>query len=488
MDVGEFETMKRFLAALAFLFICSPAFADNCKVISGASWQLGSTQPIPCNTAGAVITSSGGGGGGTSSNFSAAFPATGTAAGFNNSSSGNMVPATVDNSTGGINVNVVGGGGSGGTSSNFGAAFPATGTASGMKSGSNMVNMTSTNGTALDVNCTVGCVAGTFNNNANGVATSSTNGQAAAWIYVFNGTTFDRWPGDATNGGKVNITNASLPLPTGASTATNQTATQAPVAPAAASATKSDLVGGQYNVTNPTFTDGQQGSLQVGLRGALNTTLFTPDSNVPITVMGTATDGVSTSGTGARFQVGAFQYLFNGSTFDRQQSVVNGTNTIGTGIAAAGMLGQCDDTSPTAITENQFGNVRLGCSDRSQLAGALSAGNVTGLIQASASAAISMNTATTTQIIALSGSTKIYVTSYDVISAGTANVTFVYGTGSNCGTGQTALTGAYPLTAQAGIAKGSGLGPVLVVPAGNALCVTDSAAVQISGSVAYTQF
>jgi len=120
--------------------------------------------------------------------------------------------------------------------------------------------------------------------------------------------------------------------------------------------------------------------------------------------------------------------------------------------------------------------------------GANSAGNLTGLIQADSSAAINVSTATTTQIVALSSSKKIYVTSLDVISGGTGNITFVYGTGANCGTGTTSLTGAYNLTAQVGIAKGSGLGPVLVVPASNALCVTTSAAVQMSGSVAYTQF
>jgi len=75
-----------------------------------------------------------------------------------------------------------------------------------------------------------------------------------------------------------------------------------------------------------------------------------------------------------------------------------------------------------------------------------------------------------------------------VIAGGTGNITFEYGTGTNCGTGTTVLTGAYNLTAQAGIAKGNGLGPVLVVPASNALCVLTSAAVQMSGSVAYTQF
>lgn len=107
---------------------------------------------------------------------------------------------------------------------------------------------------------------------------------------------------------------------------------------------------------------------------------------------------------------------------------------------------------------------------------------------ADASAAINVSTATTTQLVALSSGKKIYVSAIDVIAAGTGNITFVYGTGSNCGTGTTSLTGAYNLTAQAGISKGNGLGAVLVVPASNALCVTTSAAVQMSGAVAYAQY
>lgn len=119
---------------------------------------------------------------------------------------------------------------------------------------------------------------------------------------------------------------------------------------------------------------------------------------------------------------------------------------------------------------------------------AQSAAGYGGLIQTDASAPINVSTATTTQIVALSAAKKIYVTALDVIAGGTGNVTFVYGTGAACGTGTTALTGPYPLTAQAGLAKGSGLAPVLIVPASNALCVTTSAAVQVSGSVSYTQF
>lgn len=109
-------------------------------------------------------------------------------------------------------------------------------------------------------------------------------------------------------------------------------------------------------------------------------------------------------------------------------------------------------------------------------------------IQAAASVAINISTATTTQLVALATNKVIFITSWDVISGGTGNFTLVYGTGSNCGTGTTSLTGPYPLTAQAGISKGDGTGIVLLVPPGNALCATTSASVQMSGSVSYAQF
>lgn len=109
-------------------------------------------------------------------------------------------------------------------------------------------------------------------------------------------------------------------------------------------------------------------------------------------------------------------------------------------------------------------------------------------VQSSGSAAISVAAATTTQIVALAAGKRLYITSFDMMSAGTLNATLVYGTGTNCGTGTTSLTGAYPLIAQAGIAKGNGTGSVLVVPAGNALCITTSGTSQLSGSVSYVQF
>ena len=115
-------------------------------------------------------------------------------------------------------------------------------------------------------------------------------------------------------------------------------------------------------------------------------------------------------------------------------------------------------------------------------------GNLTSIIQAGASLPINLSTATTTQLVAAVSGKAIYVIAWDVIAAGTTNFTFEYGTGTNCAAGTTALTGPYGLVAQFGAAKGGGLGPVLVVPAGNALCAVNSATVQVSGSLAYTQF
>ena len=57
------------------------------------------------------------------------------------------------------------------------------------------------------------------------------------------------------------VSAVSLPLPAGAATSAIQSNTQAPVAPATATAAKADLIGCIYNTTAPTFTTGQQGAV-----------------------------------------------------------------------------------------------------------------------------------------------------------------------------------------------------------------------------------
>jgi hypothetical protein len=100
---------------------------------------------------------------------------------------------------------------------------------------------------------------------------------------------------------------------------------------------------------------------------------------------------------------------------------------------------------------------------------------------------LSLPATATTQIIALSGSTKTYVTSRLVFGGGTVNVTFKYGTGTNCATGTTTLDGPYPVTAQTGFAEGNGVGAVMIVPSGQALCVTTDASVSGGVKLTYQQ-
>ena len=69
------------------------------------------------------------------------------------------------------------------------------------------------------------------------------------------------------------------------------------------------------------------------------------------------TDAIGVSGNNCR--TATMGWNFNGTSWDRNRGAVNALNSAGTGIQAAQIVGQFDDTSPTAITENQFGNLRM---------------------------------------------------------------------------------------------------------------------------------
>jgi hypothetical protein len=93
-----------------------------------------------------------------------------------------------------------------------------------------------------------------------------------------------------------------------------------------------------------------------------------------------------------------------------------------------------------------------------------------------------------TQVVAAVAGQKIYVTSINMVGAATATIALTYGTGTNCATGNTALTGTITITtAGAGLTVGDGNGALLIVPAGNALCTTIGTAVA-PGWIAYAQF
>lgn len=115
-------------------------------------------------------------------------------------------------------------------------------------------------------------------------------------------------------------------------------------------------------------------------------------------------------------------------------------------------------------------------------------GGCTPAVQTTNSVKIAISTATTTEIIALVANKNIFVTSWDGVSSAAGTFKWVYGTGTACGTGTTDLTGTYAFGASTVVTKGNGLGPILIVPRGNALCATSASTINIQGSVSYAQF
>jgi len=107
--------------------------------------------------------------------------------------------------------------------------------------------------------------------------------------------------------------------------------------------------------------------------------------------------------------------------------------------------------------------------------------------------AISTNATALTQIIAASGSTKIYICSITLIAPGATAFNLNTGTGTNCGTSTAALVGSttaangLSFAANGGLTLGNGSGTVAVTAASSELCTLQSNAVQIAGNLTYVQ-
>lgn len=106
--------------------------------------------------------------------------------------------------------------------------------------------------------------------------------------------------------------------------------------------------------------------------------------------------------------------------------------------------------------------------------------------QCQSSAVVNVAAAATTQIVALTSGQTIKVCSF-VLSGDTAATlaTFVYGTGTNCGTGTTSLTGAMRIADEGNISA-SNLAPLFQAPVSNALCLT-AATGAVTGFITYTK-
>jgi hypothetical protein len=105
---------------------------------------------------------------------------------------------------------------------------------------------------------------------------------------------------------------------------------------------------------------------------------------------------------------------------------------------------------------------------------------------------ISTATSGNVELVAISGSTIVYVCGFDVVSQADVSVQFVSGTGTACATGETDKTGLYPLVAASGaglrgLARSNGGAPQFKGAAGEAMCIELSGAVQVDGLLTYVQ-
>lgn len=105
----------------------------------------------------------------------------------------------------------------------------------------------------------------------------------------------------------------------------------------------------------------------------------------------------------------------------------------------------------------------------------------------SSSIQIAGTIATSTKIITGDSTKQIYVTGLVLVPVATSVVTFTFGSGSNCGTGTTSITGAMIFAAGQTINYGTGNGALFVVPLGKDLCITIATAAA-PGSLAFAQF
>lgn len=105
---------------------------------------------------------------------------------------------------------------------------------------------------------------------------------------------------------------------------------------------------------------------------------------------------------------------------------------------------------------------------------------------------ISFQTTSSTQLIALSGSTKIYVCSLSLIASAATVFSITGGTGSACGTpaaliGTTVAAHGLSLPATGGLTLGNGAGTVAVTGVGSELCIVQTGAGDLSGNLTYVQ-
>jgi hypothetical protein len=94
----------------------------------------------------------------------------------------------------------------------------------------------------------------------------------------------------------------------------------------------------------------------------------------------------------------------------------------------------------------------------------------------------------TTQIVGLTAGQRINACGFVLSGGGATTAKFVRGTGANCASGTNDVTHPFELGDNVSLPFGNGVGTVFRLPAGEALCVVNSAAVQLTVHLVYSKF
>lgn len=271
--------------------------------------------------------------------------------------------------------------------------------------------------------------------------------------------------GSLASGAVVDITNLSTPI-----------------SPTTATATKGILLGMQYNSTQATFTNGQQGSVQGTSRGALYVATGADTFNVTV-------NAALPAGTNLLGKVGIDQTT-PGTTNAISFSTIGSTAvSTGNGTTGGGSQRVTIASDNSAVSGFGVGATGSAVPANAIYNGAQGSSGLQGLIVCDSTAKYDASTSGSTQIVALSSGKTIYVCGYSLGVGGTAtNVKLVYGTGTNCATSPSDITPAYQLAANGGIVDRSPFSNGLKTAASNALCVNASAANAVQALVYYAQF
>jgi len=306
---------------------------SQCAVTTSApTYTTGQTSPVSCDTSGNVRIT-GAGGGGTSSTFGAAVPSAGTAAGLSDGT--NMVlPRAFDADSGA------------GTQTVAGVSLRKTASGGSVEAGTSTdpLRTDPTGTTTQPVSGTVTANVGTGTQAISAASASIASGAIASGAMVDLGAQADSAAAaDTSTASLIALMKRNNQNLTTLNTSVNADPTAAtPIAPATATATKGLLIGSQYNSTVPTFTNGQQGSLQIDASGRLIVTGGSSDacqttarSYAPVDIVTATTTRVITPTASQKAYI-CGMFLFSAGT--NNVAIVEGTGgSCVTGIA--GIIG-----------------------------------------------------------------------------------------------------------------------------------------------------